>query len=82
MGEAAIDFVKRAVLWRRHGNPIQNSGKPVACNVSFLPKRAGEENLFGEILGFEEVVRRWSGEFIGRGKRSVVCLHLLKNNFS
>jgi hypothetical protein len=57
MGEAAINFARGAVLWRLHA-PIQNSGKPVACDLSLLPKRAGEQKLFGEIVGFEEFVRR------------------------
>jgi hypothetical protein len=30
--------------------------------VSLLPKLAGEEKLFGEIVGFEEVVRRKVGQ--------------------
>jgi hypothetical protein len=84
MGKAAIDFVRRAVLWRLHGKPIQYSGKPVACDVSLLPERAGEEKLFGEIVEFEEAARRrWGSELIGRGeRRSVVYLPPLENKFS
>jgi hypothetical protein len=76
MGRAVIDFVRRAVLWRLHGQLIQNAGKSVACDLSLLPKRVCEEKWFGEIVEFEEAVRRrWGSEFIGRGEREVwyVC---------